>query len=378
MRIARLLVSLGSALAMAAAGCGTSTSPEPTPTPAERVRIVIPGVGVNGVFDPAPASDSTTLWMSYTEVTTHPTAAQLPMEGTRIARSDDSGATWTDVARVNLPMPTILPPPNDTVAASWVHEVSRLAYNPWGPPGGRWILLWHHYLNALIGGTHQRLFDNGWIALRTASSPDSLWSAERKLFTGSIYNPASDALVGPPEFPLNLLFPTASQLGACLTFTEPAVLPRAEGVYVAVKCASSTLGKISLLRCAHDFSGVEYLGDLLFDNEAALFDPAWSGFSAPELVETATKTYVVVSPTENPGDIYRGCLVFEVSDLPSATLVRSGGAPTLVSQVQGDEGTFNGACGYSPAATKAGIIYGQVFPAAPPEFRIFRTGVTLP
>ena len=62
---------------------------------------------------------------------------------TRLAYSDDQGATWTDLgSRIN----DISEPPAGSKAQTWVNEVSSLVYDPYAPQPERWKLFWHHYL----------------------------------------------------------------------------------------------------------------------------------------------------------------------------------------------------------------------------------------
>ncbi|MFQ5512447.1 MAG: hypothetical protein ACE5EO_11435 [Candidatus Krumholzibacteriia bacterium] len=214
--------------------------------------------------------------------------------------------------------------------------------------------------------------------MREAGSPGGVWSPERKLFTGSRYDPVNDPTIGPPEYPLHAMFPGPGQLGASAFLSEPALLARPEGIYVAMTSEGPLGGKVLLLRCAHDFGSVEYLGDLVVDSDAAALGTAYDGFSAPELVETAQGIYLVVTPTEPPFDLYRGCVVLRITSLATATVARSGGKVVVVKSVSGDAGSFNGACAYSPSlSTSSGIIYGQFFYRSPPEFRLFASGVTL-
>jgi hypothetical protein len=140
-----------------------------------------------------------------------------------------------------------------------------------------------------------------------------------------------------------------------------------------------------LLFCSHDFSTCDYIGDLLDDTEASLFGASYDGFSASELVQVGSQTYLIVTPTED--DDYAGCLVFRVTDLSAdiTTLKQSelverasdvSNTPVLVTSVFGTSGSFNGACGYSERSTESGIIYGEFF-VDPPQFRLFASGENL-
>lgn len=363
------------AMLITLAGCGSDDSTptgerQPDPTPRQ---ITIAGTAAGGIFDPGPAiGGDSSLWMNYSEVDAHPDDARLPVVNSRLAKSLDGGLSWDDIGAVNLREPITLPAPNDAIPAAWIHEVARLAYDEYAPAGTEWKLIWHRYLT-IYNGAKLRLFEHGWMGLRSAPSPEGPWSDERKLFTGLGYDTANDVTIGAPEFPLHNVFPAASDLGEIVLYTEPALLVRPEGIYVAMLGATMDSGKIVLLRCSHDFSSVEYLGAFLDGSEAAQFGAEFDGFSAPEFAETDSATYLMVTLTEPPGGLYRGCLVFEIESLADATVVRQGGDPVVIESVFGDAGSFNGACGYLPT----GILYSQYFPGEDPEFRIFDSGKTL-
>ncbi len=87
------------------------------------------------------------------------------------------------------------------------------------------------------------------------------------------------------------------------------------------------------------------------------------------------KHYLMASPQVN--DWYSGTMVFEISDLDSAELVRDGGMPRVITTVNGSAGSFNGAAGYFPEATGSGIIYSEAFLDEAPRFRIFMSHVNL-
>jgi len=267
--------------------------------------------------------------------------------------------------------------------ATWHFEVSRLVYDPFTVDlNQRWKMFWHRYLEANIGGTGTRLFEHGWIGVSTAASPSGPWSPERKFFVGQGYEISNDSIIGPSEYNLASLFPALEDLGTCIAFTEPGVIANSNGVYISLKCATADAGKVVLIQCDNELaaSSCSYLGDFMDDTESAQFANVgqnFSGFSATELVETSGKTYLILTPTESPGELYRGCLVFEVADLTTATLVRSANVPTLIKRIEGSAGSFNGACGYVEGTSASGIIYSQYHTSAP-QFRIFASKINLP
>ncbi|MCU7918807.1 MAG: hypothetical protein KZQ95_10670 [Candidatus Thiodiazotropha sp. (ex Epidulcina cf. delphinae)] len=308
---------------------------------------------------------------------------------TRIASSQDGGASWVDVG-VDPNQSNLLPDFQVTVGAeavwvTWRFEVSRLFYDPYDTDANqRWKILWHRV--AAIGSPDPAaLYQNSWIGYSSAATPDGSWHAERKLFTGSLYNSADmDPVIGPPEFPLNTDYST--DLGGCTLFTEPGVLARSDGICISLQCTGER--KIVLLRCDRVFSTCDYLGDLLTAADASQFSlngESLDFIGASELVDTETATYLIVTGVDQvipgadqPTNRYSGCLVFRVSDLDSARVERIAGNPVLIKRVDGSSGSFNGACGYDAQADGSGIIYSEFTPIATPRFHLFSSHVILP
>lgn len=385
-RISYLSLILCFLSACGGGGGGGSGSPEPgnSSTPS---RIIIDVNGAtNGIFDPAPVDNgSGTLWMSFSVVGTSPNDAVLPHISTRIAGSTDGGLTWT--ANPVIPNSSVdlqVPDGNGgTLWATWQYEVSRLVYDPYTTDDSRrWKLLWHRYLEADINGDGARLFEHGWIGVSTAPSPAGPWAPERKLFVGSGYDTNNNSTIGVPEYDLAALYPATAELGQCIAFTEPSALVTTAGFYISLKCATGGIGKVVLIRCDSALSdgSCEYVGDLIDDSEAVQFEQSgnsFSGFSATELAASSGKNYLIVTPTESPGELYRGCLVFEIADLATAALRRDANDPVLVKRVEGTSGSFNGACGYTQGAQASGILFSELNDTTP-QFRIFASKIHLP
>jgi hypothetical protein len=334
-----------------------------------------------GVFDASPVSDSSgNLWMSYSSVTISSNDSVIPQVRSRIARSQDQGATWADIGvdpngMVNADLQ--IPYSSTTTWATWSFEVSDLLYDPYDSDNSRrYKIMWHRYLTADINGTATRIFTLGWVGLSTAPSPSGPWAIERKLFTGSIYDAAGgNGFLGAPEFPLNTLDPA---LNGCTTFTEPGMLAKVDGIYVSLQCTGSP-EKVILLKCDRSFSSCTYKGDLLQDNQASHYTvdgQNLTGFAATHLTSSNSGDFLIVSPYEPPADLYRGCLVFPIGDLSAASLKESGGFPDLKIRISGNAGSFNGACGYDRAGSASGIIYGEVSDASP-YFHLFASHINL-
>ncbi len=339
--------------------------------PATDNEIRFEGIGEDeGIFDPSLAEDpdNDRIWMAYSEVSTSTAIQENGAISTRLAYSNDKGATWTDAGLVINPAAdsTGADAP-DGLSGTWVHEVSALVHDPGAPQDERWKIAWHRYL--WVDG--DRRFEHGWIATRTAPAPEGPWSDEVKLFTGSLYDVANDDLTGAPLVRLDEL---DDDLQGCLAFTEPGLLATADALYMSLSCATGGDGGVVLLRWSHPDGPWEYRGTLLDDaTDGDAF--GYDGFTASELVQDSGKTYLIATPRQ--GDNYRGCMVFEVEDLDAAALRRSEGKPDAVLTVSGSDGSFNGACGYTGAATVSGVIYGEVFPLGTPRFRLFESGENL-
>ena len=370
---------MGCALALSSwllMSCNGDDKPVGTPV------FVAGAPATHGVFDAALTQDvSGGLWMSYSTVNFSSNDPVLPRVDTRIASSSNAGNNWTDtgVAPYTPPGEFQLPHQGSLRWAAWQYEVSRILYDASAPPNLRWKLFWHRYLRPNFGGPNDSQFQHGWIGVATASAPTGPWSPERNLLVGTFYDSANNVILGAPEY-------TSASLAIsdCPIFTEPGALAVANNIYISLKCAGGTVGKVVLLRCNNDLTGCTYRGDLLLNSEAAQFTPigqsSYDGFSATELVTVNSIHYLIVTPTF--ADAYRGCLVFQIADLNTAALVRravSGTPPVLIKSVSGTPGSFNGACGYTAAASASGIIYSefQILGGAP-QFGLYRSGVTLP
>ena len=353
-------------------GSGGGTLTPPIVPPPGQIAISISGIAVDeGNFDPAPTVDAGGMvWMSYSHVSIAPSGINL-IE-TRLATTADGGLNWQDAGvLVNTATSLVLPAPNDVNAIA--HEVSRLVYNPFAVATGAdpWLMLWHRYLSVLNGGATIRLFQHGWMEMKSGATATTLGN-ERKLFTGFGYDTINNSdPLGAPEYPLDTLEPSA--LGDCLVYSEPGVLPKSSGVYVSMLCAKVTPpGKIILLRCDHDMGNCTYLGDLIDGSEANTVNAAYDGFSASELVRVAGQDYLIVTPTLSAGNLYRGCVAYRITDLDNSLIERNAGV-AVAALVIPENGDFNGACGYVAELSGSGILISEAFITETPTFRIFAT-----
>lgn len=378
----RALILLSSFLAT---GCGNNDD-----APSEPV-FVSGAPETNGIFDAALTQGSDGLWMSYSTVNVLSSDPTLMRINTRIASSSNAGNNWRDIGIVLNSPSTIQVPDNQNAStqAVWQYEVSRLLYDPYAPANLRWKLFWHRYPQANRPSA-DRLFKHGWIGVMTAASPTGPWSNERKFLVGSVYDPATAAIIGAPENTSASL-----SIADCPIITEPGALATAAGVYISIKCADGNADRVVLLRCSSELTNCVYRGNVVLNTEAQQFartGQTYNGFSATEMVTVAGIHYLMVTPTQmagapTPSEQYRGCLVFQIANLEAAAtapiLERVGGslsgAPVLKRSLSGSSGSFNGACGYSAAATSSGIIYGEIQTQGnTARFGLYRSRVNLP
>lgn len=161
-------------------------------------------------------------------------------------------------------------------------------------------------------------------------------------------------------------------LADCLTFTEPRVPPKSNGIYVSLLCATAAPpGKIVLLRCDHHMASCSYPGTLIDGSEAAVLNDNYDNFSASELVSVNATDYLIVIPSS--ATIYRGCAIYSVTSLEQATIEPAQGT-ARVSALFDAHDEFNGVCGYVQDLKGIGIMISEAFTTSLPVFRLFTTG----
>lgn len=223
----------------------------------------------------------------------------------------------------------------------WVNEVSQLIYDPGALATERWKILWHHYLT--VNGN--RLFEHGWIAMKTASTPEALAAApEIKLFGSYLYDPGNNTAGGSSRSPVGgapliQLDTLNSALNTCL-FTEPGMYAVNSALYLSLQCEhlSDSNRLIVLFKCTSpcdtgNAASWSYLGTLLQKTDAATFGFD-SGFAASGLFASAGGVYLVVTPVQTSGapwsNYYSGCRVFKFVDIDAALLQKTGSQLTLM------------------------------------------------
>lgn len=349
------------------------------------------GVSKLGIFDASIADTPAgqRAWMSYSAVnpSTRWPKKNTRSVSTRLAYSDDRGASWRDAGVVNEAKDVELSDPLRR-SGTWINEVSSITYDQWDPTPNKWKLFWPHYLIV----NQKSLFEHGWLAYKTASSPEGLKLAkEEKLFVGLGYQNVNDEdsdktrspLLDAPHIKIQKLNPA---LKNCVALSEPGAMSTPEGIYLALGCYESHFfgieTKIVLLKCGRPCditkpSSWQYLSTLLTEKDAGHFNA--DAFSAADLFASGSSHYLIASPvTDQPvHGAYNGCMVFQFDSLEKGQLIKSDKWPKLIKRISGAPKTFNGACTYRPSAENAGFIYAELLLKEVPEFQLFMSGLRL-
>jgi hypothetical protein len=375
-------------------------------------KLTFSGIGDLGIFDPSITLDSSSgrLWMSYSSINTSPnySSSVYWAVSTRLAYSDDDGASWQDSGVVVSPTiertdfgpdnTASVPIPSDSNGI-WQSEMSSLVYDshPSTPASERWKLIWVQYLHA---GSTSYFADYSWIAMKMASTPTDLASAPTvKLFGGAGLK-ANNTNIGPPVYSpvasapviqlntgiTNTIGPNVSELNLCI-FAEPGLHATANDLYMIIYCADAVTNPVTeyivSFRCNSpctmtNAANWTYLGRTLSptDAQAATGD---HHYQAPAIVEKSGKTYLIVTTVDtSSGSRYNGCRVYEFTDINNNQLRRSGGQLVEVARVTGEANTHHGAC----AAYKnlsGGILLSQFGTLGTADtFTIYKSQVSLP
>lgn len=272
-----------------------------------------------GYGDPSLEYDSTTgtLWLAYSWLNTQisdpgpPVVFDLGVR-TRLARSDDNGASFTFVRTVNDMQMESHP---DTGVMGWsTHEVSTLVKEP----SGSWQILWLKYFNPLgtVTGVDERQEFLYWRT--TVATPDLLGDNSSIWGTFAATSPSWGA---PYDFN------TIPQLADCIIQTEPGLFAFNGETYLATSClvADATgrrtdLERIELLRQTQ--SGYDYVGTILDSQDAA--DLGVDTIEQADIsVARDGSVILVVTPIILGADpSHQGCRVFSFSDFATAAIAR--------------------------------------------------------
>lgn len=342
----------------------------------------IPPEGDNGAYDPTLAGnpESGRVWMVFSRVFGPGGIGQV---STHLAYSDDNGSTWCYKNEINPSAKVAiadLPQEFRSVAVSahWSHEVPSIAYVPNAPAEEKWQMTWHRYLHVVdaIQGNDDRQFAYGWIAMKTAGSPELLAQApEIKLFSASGYykdqatQTYNNSISGIPEIRFNELHP---DLSGAVVLTESGMHVFGDELYISL--LMGTLNGNFIVLVKQDNSGSwNYVNTLLRPENATFIDPSFTGFSATDIFRIDNKSYLLVSPVS---ELYEGLALYELNFETGTLRDEDNNGPDTLWTLRKTEGVdiFQSGVGtYDEMSFNSGILYGDAVLDSP-QFRIFATG----
>jgi hypothetical protein len=304
-----------------------------------------------GYADPSMEYDPVTgeLWMAYSWLDVMVGSPGPPPVidfgvRTHLAKSTDGGQTWTFVLEVN---DTSLISHPDSAAPGWlIHEVPTIAKTASG-----WEALWLTYFDPQ-GGAHGVGNSDQHYRKSAAATPGELGDASTAWVRGTATSPSFGAVHNLSAIP---------QLGDCIVFTEPALLSRGGETYLATNCVVFSGGvrqpqqeRLVLLR--EDGGGYEYVGVLLDYDDAV--DNGGERIEQVDLAMAQNGAVLLIgTPIQAAEPNHLGCVVFEVTDLGTASVRRDGNGKALkLMQIAGDDpGLGAGLCTYD-AQSATGVV----------------------
>jgi len=294
-------------------------------------RVLIAGeTGSNGIFDPSVEYEpgGAIGWLSYSSVYGNVLPWGANVE-TRLARSFDSGASWSFVQVLNASAAgTLVRPGMPDLQGVWNYEVSSLVHDP-DDSGAEWKLFAHRVFRKTEQNftEEQNVPSHSWITLRTASDPAGMWSAERALFSSGPLPPFPYDTV---EFAVNS-FDDSLLNSDILVYSEPGAFYRQGVLYVSLTALTSDgPDRIVLLSSIDHGLSWDYAGTPLSNADAVPF--GYVSFDGSAIAEDEGRVFLMVTPASTTVT-HDGTMVFEFQDLAEGELFREGGVPVLQSHI---------------------------------------------
>jgi hypothetical protein len=307
-----------------------------------------------GYGDPSLEYDAATgtLWMTYSWLNIQisdpgpPSVFDLGVR-THLARSDDSGNTFTFVRTVNEMEMEAHP---DTGVMGWsTHEVPTLVIEP----AGTWQLLWFKYFNPFgtVIGVDERQEFLYWRT--TANTPEQLGDNSEVWAT---------ALATSPSWGAPIAFNDMPDLADCVAQTEPGLFAFNNETYLATSCLIADasgrrpdLERLVLLK--ESVNGYSFVGNLLDARDSADLGVDVIQQADISVARDGSIILIVTPILLNADPSHQGCMVFDFADFANAELRRDGNGmavPRTVITADGN-GLGPGLCTYD-ANSDTGIL----------------------
>ncbi len=323
----------------------------------------------NGFFDiSVEYGDNGTGWMAYSRV-------ELPKHvETHIARSTDRGRTWSYAGQVNQSVDGSVIIDGRTHQGVWRYETPTLLFDTEDIPARRWKLFVHRYLTVPPYRKEDRLFENGWIEYKYASTPGGAWSKGIRLFCKRENNCRID---------LNSLH---KDLKSNRMYSEIGSITVDGTIYLSMDVSTSPTGlgqwkhhKIVLVSSQDHGMNWSYVGTLTDYNDADAL--GYLVLTGSSLVKDDERLFMLVTPSGAKGLFKKkrghdGTLVLAFDDISRARLKRDAkGKLVVLKTIKPDSRSHSGGLSdYDERNVYGGVLFSQINLYMKPEiFQIFST-----
>jgi len=220
----------------------------------------------------------------------------------------------------------------------------------------------------------KRIYNNGFIGYRYASSPGGKWSDEIPLF---VQGPFIDQKIS-GTINLRKLHPDLKKI---TYFTEPGALEKDGVLYLSLDARSTyelknfKYDRVILLSSKDHGRTWKYLGTLTDHQDATEF--GYFTFTGSSLVASKGKHYLMTSPSGSlkpPHQGHVGAYIFEFEDLNSARLKRDRKGKLIIKKHIKPQWNKGGQAHYDDGNYNGGIVIPQQNDSQLPDvFRLFST-----
>jgi hypothetical protein len=345
-------------------------------------KLVVLGDKVQGgIYDPSLqySPDGKIGYLAYSSITGDFKPVG-PYVHTHLARSDDHGRSWHFVKAVCPSVDGLLQRPgSDPLAGVWRYEVPSLCCDP-TDRGREWKLFVHKYF---WNAKKNRMFDYGWIVLRTAGDPAGTWSEEVPLFgSGQV---VLFGMLKAGRFPrdpyhqtrvdLNQLDPS---LAGAVAYSEPGTIVRDGTIYLSL----SVMGpggpeRIVLLASSDHAATWRFVNTLVNGKDAQAL--GYSYLDGSSLAADRGRVFLLAVPGSRR-QMHDGTVALEFESLALGRLKRNPDGSLRVAAYFAPQpsilsGPGAGQSDYDERNTEGGLLMPQFNVRAYPEvFQIYQTG----
>lgn len=345
-------------------------------------KLVIAGDRMQGgIYDPSIeySPDGKIGWLAYSSVSGDFKPVG-PYVHTHLARSDDHGKTWHFAKVICQSVDGSLERPgSDPLPGVWRYEVPSLCCDP-TDRGREWKLFVHKYF---WNAKKNRMFDYGWIALRTASDPAGPWSEEVPLFgAGQV---VLFGVLKAGRFPrdpyhqtkvdLNQLDPN---LADAVAYSEPGTIVRDGTIYLSLSLVKPSGPERIVLLASKDHATTWRLVNTLVNSKDAQA-LGYSFLDGSSLAAERGKVFLLAVPGSRRL-MHDGTVALEFESLAAGRLKRNpDGSPFVAAYFSPQpsilSGPGAGQSDYDEHNTEGGLLMPQFNVRAYPEvFQIYQTG----